>query len=328
MKNKFNPILAGAFVIGGFALMICGLLLFQPSRLFSTPGRFIAYFNESVQGLDVGGAVKLHGVRVGRVVEIRVFYDSRLQKSVVAVVGEMDSKGILDHKGLAINVSDRSILQRLIDDGLRAKIDLTGITGVQFVELDFLNIPAIASTNLTDSRDYPVVPTVPSGMAEFIANLSKIASNLNKVDFAGISTELKSLLGTANLKAGDLDLKRMVNQVTTAAQSIESVAGSEEAKALFSNLNKTALDLQQLTAKLDSQVEPVSAEWVRTLRSFQDTAESLRKLMGPQSALNEKVGETLRQITEAAESLQQLADFIERNPEALIMGKKRPDSER
>jgi paraquat-inducible protein B len=71
-------------------------------------------------------------------------------------------------------------------------------------------------------------------------------------------------------------------------------------------------------------VEPVREELVRTLRSFHDAAESVRKLLSPQSALGEEALRTLRQVTETAESLQQLADFLERNPNALITGRKRP----
>jgi paraquat-inducible protein B len=164
-------------------------------------------------------------------------------------------------------------------------------------------------------------------MSELIANLSKIVNNLKQIDFAELSHELKSLLATANQEVGDLDLKKMVAKVTAAAESIEALAGSAEAKAAFANLNKTATDVQGLVAKLDTQVEPVRAELVRTLHSFHDAAESVRNLLGPQSGLGEEAVRTLQQVTETAESLQQLADFLERNPNALITGKKRPSKE-
>jgi paraquat-inducible protein B len=226
-----------------------------------------------------------------------------------------------------IKITDRATLQRLIEEGLRAKIDLVGITGLQFVELDFLDPQQFPALRLESGAEYPVVPTVPSGMSELIANLSKIVNNLGKVDFAELSHELKSLLATANQEVGDLDLKKMVAKVTAAAESIEALAGSAEAKAAFANLNKTATDVQGLVAKLDTQVEPVRAELVRTLHSFHDAAESVRNLLGPQSGLGEEAVRTLQQVTETAESLQQLADFLERNPNALITGKKRPSKE-
>jgi paraquat-inducible protein B len=148
---------------------------------------------------------------------------------------------------------------------------------------------------------------------------------LNKVDFAGLSQELKSLLATVNQQAGGLDLKKMVAAVTSAASSIDALAGSAEAKAAFANLNQTAMDVQGLVAKLDTQVEPVSAELVRSLHSFHDAAQSVQKLVGPQSGLGDEAIKTLRQLTQTAESLQELADFLERNPNALITGKKLPD---
>jgi paraquat-inducible protein B len=83
--------------------------------------------------------------------------------------------------------------------------------------------------------------------------------------------------------------------------------------------------VQGLVAKLDTQVGPVSAELVRSLRSFHDAAKSIQKLVGPQSGLGDEAVKALRQLTETAESLQALADFLERNPNALITGKKLPD---
>ena len=325
MKTKLNPALVGMFVLGAFGLPIVALLSFRSAHFFSRPGRFVAYFKESVQGLDMGSAVKLRGVRVGRVATIRVHYDSNSRQSLVAVVAELDQNVISDGAGKMIKTADRATLQRLIDQGLRAKIDLVGITGLQFVELDFFDPQEFPAPHAASNAEYPVVPTLRSGMSELVENLSKIAGNLNKVDFAGLSQELKSLLATVNQQAGGLDLKKMVAAVTSAASSIDALAGSAEAKAAFANLNQTAMNVQGLVAKLDTQVEPVSAELVRSLHSFHDAAQSVQILVGPQSGLGDEAIKTLRQLTQTAESLQELADFLERNPNALITGKKLPD---
>jgi len=116
----------------------------------------------------------------------------------------------------------------------------------------------------------------------------------------------------------------MVTTVTSAASAIEALADSAEAKSAFANLNKTATEVQGLVAKLDTQVEPVSTELVRALHSFHDAAQSVQNLVGPQSGLGDEAVKTLRQLTQTAESLQALADYLERNPNALITGKKLP----
>jgi paraquat-inducible protein B len=324
MKTKLNQTLAGTFVIGALVLLVAALLTLRSCNVFSRPGHFVAYFNESVQGLDVGSAVKLRGVALGRVRSIRVQYDENTQQSQVVVVAELNQNMVADDAGKLIKLTDRATLQRLIDEGLRAKIDLVGITGLQFVELDFFDPQQFPAPRATNDAEYPVVPTLRSGMSELVENLSKIAGNLNKVDFAGLSRELKSLLATVNQQASGLDLKQMVASMTSAASSISALASSAEAKTAFANLNKTAMDVQGFVAKLDTQVEPVSAELVQSLHSFHDAAQSVQTLLGPQSGLSDEAIKTLRQMTQTAESLQELADFLERNPNALITGKKLP----
>jgi paraquat-inducible protein B len=64
---------------------------------------------------------------------------------------------------------------------------------------------------------------------------------------------------------------------------------------------------------------------VRSLHSFHDAAQSVQSLLGPQSGLGDEAVQTLRQLTQTAESLQVLADFLERNPNALLTGKKPPN---
>jgi len=324
VKTKLNPTLAGMFVLCAFGLLAAALLSFRSCHLLSKPARFTAHFDESVQGLDVGGPVKLRGVRVGRVQAIRLMYDPKARQSQVVVVGELDENVMRDHAGQPVKLTDRATLERLIQAGLRAKIDLAGITGLQFVELDFLDPQQFPAPPTEKDADYPEIPTVTSDMSELVANVSKVMRKLNEVDYAGLSRELQTLLATANQQLADLGLKAMVAKVTAAAQSIEALAGSAEAKAAFAHLNETATDVQGLVAKLDAQVEPVRTEMVRTLRSFHDAAESVRELLGPQSGLGEEAVRALRQVTETAEALQQLAEYLERNPNALITGRSPP----
>ncbi|HTH46868.1 MAG TPA: MlaD family protein [Candidatus Limnocylindria bacterium] len=328
MKTKLKPVVVGTFVLGGVVLVIVALLSFRSLHLFSKPARFLAYFNESVPGLDVGSMVKFRGVRVGRVSALQVRYDEAARGSLVVVTAELEEKAVRDPSGKPLRFGDKATLQRLIDQGLRAKIGLAGITGMQFVELDLFDPKEFpAKERAIGDEPYAVVPTLRSGMSELVENLSKTANNLNKVDFAGLTHDLQGLLSTLNQQVSTVDLKQLVAKVTAAADAIGTLAGSTEAKSAFANLNKTATDFQGLVTKLDSQVGPVSALLVRSLRSFHDAAESIHQFVGPQSGLGEDADRTLQQVGEAAASLQRLADFLEQNPKALLTGKKRPDKQ-
>lgn len=331
MKTKFSPAVIGAFVLGGFALVIIGLLSFGGVSFFSKPQRFVVFFDESIHGLDLGSPVKLRGVRVGRVVDLNLRYDKTKNHSVVVVVCEFSKNMVTDTSGVLINVADREQLQLLVDHGLRAQLGVLGLaTGLLFVELDFLDPKDYpADKKLTDAK-YTVVPAMPSAISEFQASVSEILANLQKVDFAGISVELKTLLVTTRKQVDGADLKGTLAQWKQTGAAVEAAATAPEIKQTFANLNAAVTDLRTVLAKLDTQVMPAGKELQDTLaqakvtlESFNAAANDARRFIASQGGLGDEITRTLTQLTEAADSVQRLADFIERNPNALITGKKR-----
>ncbi len=332
MNPKFSPTVVGAFVLGGFALIIIGLLAFGGVSFFSKPPRFEVYFDESIHGLDLGSPVKLRGVRVGRVVDLNLRYDAAKNHSVVMVVCEFSRNMITDTTGARINVSEPGELQRLVDRGLRAQLGVLGLaTGLLFVELDFLDPRAYPADHRLTGARYAVVPAVPSAISEFQASASQILANLRRVDFAGLSVELQALLAATRQQVDGLDLKGVAAQWRRTGAAVETAVSAPELKQAFVSLNRAATDLRTLLAKLDTQVVPAGQELTRTLAqaqvtltSFNAAANDARRFIAAQGGLDRELTRTLTQLGEAADAVQRLADFLERNPNALIAGKKRP----
>lgn len=332
MKTKVSPTIVGAFVIGAFALVIISLLSFGGFSLFAKPQRFVVYFDESIHGLDLGSPVKLRGVRVGRVTDLNVRYDEKTNHSVVAVVCEFSRDKVTDPKGALINVSDRGELQTLVDRGLRAQLGVLGLaTGLLFVELDFFNPKEYpAETRVTELK-YVAVPAVKSAISEFQASASEILANVKKIDFAGLSRELTGLLTDARKQIDGVDLKGVTEQWKRTGEKVEALANMPELKKTFVNLDAAITDLRGLLAKIDSQVVPAGKELTETLAqaklavtSLNDAATATRQFLSSHSGLGEEVVGTLSQLNEAAAAVARLADFLERNPSALLTGKKRP----
>ena len=140
MKTKLSPAVVGVFVLGAFAIGIIALLALGSLSILSKPERFMVYFDEAISGLDEGSPVKLRGVRVGHVVAISIRYDRVTGKSVAAVVCELNRGSISDEAGAILDVSDRAALQALVDRGMRAQLEISGLaTGLLFVELEFMD---------------------------------------------------------------------------------------------------------------------------------------------------------------------------------------------
>jgi paraquat-inducible protein B len=97
----------------------------------------------------------------------------------------------------------------------------------------------------------------------------------------------------------------------------------------LANLNTAIDDLRALIAKVDTQVQPTSDNLARTLAearqalaAFEAAATSVQRFVAAQGGLGDEASRTLEQLREAAASVQRLADFLERNPNALITGRK------
>ena len=330
VKTKISPAVVGMFVIGAMMLIIVALLAFGGVNFFSKPQRFLVYFDESIHGLDLGSAVKLRGVRVGRVAELNIRYSAATNKSVVAVLCEFSRNMIIDDQGLPIDVSDRAKLQAMVDHGLRAQLGVVGLaTGLLFVELDFYDPKQYPAEPAVSGEKRLVIPAVPSTISEYQASLTEILSDLRRVDFAGLSRNLNATLTTANQKLQGLDTARLSEHWVKTADAIQALVSDPEIKQAFVSLNTTSDDLRTLIARLNAQVQPTSDKLAQTLEeaqkalaAFNGAATSAQRFIAAQNGIGEETNQMMEQLREAAAAVQRLADFLERHPNAIITGRR------
>ncbi|MGH7957568.1 MAG: MlaD family protein [Opitutaceae bacterium] len=332
MKTKVSPTIVGAFVIGAFVLAVVALFSFGGINFFQKPQRFVVYFDESVHGLDQGSQVKLRGVRVGRVIDLTIRYDPQRNHSVVAVVCEFSKDVISDNRGQPINVADRAELQGLVERGLRARLEVQALaTGMLFVGLDFRDPRENPPDPQTTDARYVVVPFVPSAIEEFQASITEILADLKKIDFGGISKGLTTVLTEIPKRLDGVDLKGVTEQWRKTGAQIEALANGPQVKETFENLNGAVSDLRATIARLDAQLEPAGKEVQATLgearkavQAFNEAAIAARTFISGQAWVGDELGETMGHLNEAADSVKRLADFLERNPNALLTGRRRP----
>ena len=335
MKTKISPAAVGMFVLGALLLGVVAFLSFGGSNFFSKPTRFLVYFNESVSGLDPGASVKVTGVRIGRVAAVNVRYDQTSKEALVQVICEIDRNILTDSAGRPIDLTSPAELQTLIDRGLRARLSLTGITGLLFVELKFEDPGVYPPVPPSAADQYPVVPSIPSPISEVQQSIVEIVANIKKVDFADLSKQIKTLLATTSKKVNELDLKPLAERVGRAADAVEAFVNSPDAKTVFANFNGATADTRAIITKIDGQVGPISEDLKKTLieaqaalKSLSTTSLTARNFVQAQGQLGDEVTDSLRQVSDAAAALERLADALERNPSALLVGKKNSTSDK
>ena len=313
-------------------LGLVALFSFGGINFFSRPERFVVYFDESIHGLDLGSPVKLRGVRVGRVVNISLRYIPSSNKSVVAVDCELNRNLIVDEKGELIDVTEDGKLQGLVDQGMRAQLGVIGLaTGLLYVELDFLDpqaYPALARTDIVSK--YVEMPSVPSAISEFQANLTEILNDIKGMDFAALSREVQGLLVDTRKKINAMDTGALVAEWTAAGASIRTLADSPELKQALASLGDASKKLDVILTEYTA-TGPKGADMAKaldevraTVVTFNSTAATVQQFINAQQTLGDDASQAFVKLGEAAAAVRELADYLERNPSALITGRKQP----
>lgn len=324
MKLRLNPLLLGAFIVGAVIIIVVAFLGLGPVSLFHPVGRFIFYLPDSSQEVDVGSAVSLDGVAVGQVERIQVFYDAGKHDSFVGVVCRINKDVLTDVHGRPIRLTDQRTLNRLVSEGLFARVQTTGLVGAKYVELGFdSSVPPVALADLPRSS-YQVVPTVPSAMSELTGNITGMLSNIRKIDFQGILRQIDGVLASVQGQVGELETNRLTDHVSAAAESLGRFVNSSDLRDAVANIEDAAANFQTLVTNLDVQVQPAATNLNATLVSARQSVQALQDFLTSRSQLGEQTEDLLEQLNQTARAIEQLSDFLQKHPNALITGRAQP----
>jgi paraquat-inducible protein B len=263
----------------------------KDAALYAPSKQAVAYqvvFPATAGGLDVGAAVKLAEQRVGIVTASTLEYDAASGLLRTRAVIDLDPQHITlagEHWAQQPKRQMDDFIAKLISQGLRARIaSSVPLVGPRDVEFAFVPGAQLASLQATDP---PEIPTTGSG--------------------SGID----SIMTAAN----------------TVATRLAALTSSPELDQSMDNLNKSLAHVEQLTANAQSQVPALVTELRRVASQTDSTVAQARALLNNQSGVTPTGADTaglaqsLYELSQAARSIRQLADTLNRNPGALIHGK-------
>jgi paraquat-inducible protein B len=292
MSKPIGKPIIGAFVLGAVAILVAGLFVLGGGKFLKKKYMRVMYFDGSVKGLKVGAPVAFRGVEIGTVSNVAIRTNTKDLTTLIPVVVEIDPDSIETTGG---QLGDR--LPRLIKRGLRAKLELQSlVTGQLQIELDFM--PDTEARLVGAKSKYAEIPTVPS-------TLRKLADELEKFPLKEIGDRLSKILTI-----------------------IEKIVENPELGQSIHNLNQTLLDTQKLIKDVDRQIDPLATRIKNTADAARPAIEEAEKALANIATLTDKGSEerkqlnrTLKEFQAAVRAIKALAEYLERNPEALIHGK-------
>ncbi len=350
MSRKANPTLIGAFVTGAILLLAIATAIFGGSEYFEERINYVAYYETDTKGLKVGSNVLLNGVRIGYVSEVALIVErndfSSLTRVTIEILPEtflitVDGKFI--DQGQYTPVGHEALLK---EGGLRASLAIQSfVTGQLVVNLMFKPEAEMVMRGI--SPPYPEIPTVPSDTEEFLVKLEGIAGGLNELvnsqdikdSLAGInsiinSNDTQGLTGNLNRAIDDLDKLINNEDLKQSLSGINTIVNDEDTQQLTASLRET-LDNADITLndaselfkntnaridELSGQIRPALKELDKILDDARNTLGTVKKKLDSESLY--KIETTLESIEAAARSIEEFFDYMERNPEAILKGKK------
>jgi ABC-type transporter Mla subunit MlaD len=279
---------------------------------------YASYFDESVTGLEVGSPVKFRGVTIGNVSAIELAQDRRHVK----VSFEL-TVAVLRQLGIATVHGEKT--QMTSAPNVRTQLSQTGVTGVKYVQIDFFDEGA-PKEELPFTVHGNYIPATPSSLKNIETSVVHAADRLPE-----LTNQLLILLERVNRIAGEVEEQQLptraaailthadktLSMVDEKIAALDTRGMSGEAHATLSNLNLTA---QRANVMLDhlggDQGLLVSAQ--RVTDSVGDAARNA-------NGFGIEFEHTLRDVSEAADAIKDLAGALERQPDMLLKGRARAE---
>jgi ABC-type transporter Mla subunit MlaD len=305
----------GLFVVATLAILVIVLFTLGGRTLFEPTFTFETYFDESVSGLEIGAPVRFRGVPLGQVSEIltsSATYEKDLplgrRRQYIVV------RAKINFSADEARQMERDVGQ-MVSRGLRARTQLSGLTGQQHLAIDFVD-PASAPPLVFEwTPEHTYVPSAHSFAGQIMENAQTFLAGLNQADVEKLSRNLNTLV---------VDLDRKVNEVPAAELAASAQAVLHDAKATFGRIDRLLADghIQQTLRNLDSasaRIDSLLAEGGdvdRLVHDIDQAAQRADALLGDNQY---DVRAIVQDLRTTSANLRTLSDSVKRYPAGALL---------
>lgn len=264
--------------------------------------KFLLYFDQSVRGLLPGAPVEIKGIKIGEVVSVELEYDQKMLNFRVPVVVMIEPERLsaliteegqkltgekmqaeIDETGKEV---DRRHAKIMISRGLRAQLK-TGnlLTGQLYIDFDFY--PDAEPAELIEQNGIEVFPTISTPLERIVQRVDNILDQVEQVPLAKMGK--------------DVDVA--VTNLTALLKDLSSASA---------NVNRETLP------KINGTIDVLQ----KTLKGADETLKGINATLGEDSSLKYSSLKIMDELSMTIRSLRSLLDYLERDPQALILGKE------
>lgn len=308
-------------MLGGAVLAVLAVVVFGSGRLFRDTQTFISFFEGSASGLDVGSAVRFRGIDVGSVRDVLLDLPSvgREGRDLrIAVVYDLDRQN-LESRGATARLDDPFDIDTLLALGIRAELATESlVTGRKYIALD-LDPERPIALDPVPGVPYPEIPTVTTGLERIEEEAYSLIAQLSAMRLDTLVTVATDAFGQIGQLAGSSGLEAALDGLPETVRRLDATIG--DLQALLTRMDSTLTPMSEGVRRTSEQATATLQQLDATLTAVNDVVKDMGGVLEPESPVFVQFERAMTDLSGASRALRDLADYLERNPSALIRGR-------
>jgi paraquat-inducible protein B len=262
-------------------------------------------FDGTAGTLDEEAGVTLLGFQIGEVEKARLIFDAktgqpRTQVTALLYPAHLELPVTAMSSMDELRSATDAKLRKLLHLGYRARLEqsppLVGNLSIALVQ-----VKGATREDLAYQGANPRIPSVAGG-----GGIEDVASQADQV----------------LTKINHIPIERIGEDLREVTSRLRSLVASPKMDEGIAHLNSILGEIDQTLAQVQPQIGPLLTKLNEAASQLADTATVAQQLLGEGGAQGQGLSDAIRQLTQAARSVQALADYLDRHPEALIRGKR------
>jgi len=317
VRTQFS---VGLFVIIGMTVVVVFILWLGMVQYFQEGRKYVAFFDESVQGLKRDSSVKYRGVDIGRVEDIRVAPDGTLVQIVLNLREPLKNR-----------------------EKLVAQIKPVGITGIMFVELERVSPSEIMTYPKLDfDPKHPVIATKPSEIQQLFTSLYEIMNEIKQVNFKKIADNVSATLDNVNQTLTDAQVREISAKIQNTLAAAEELIAPEKWQPIRKNVLQASHNMNNLISRTDRSAEQLSHalashnnKITESINEFQTALENAGEMIESGAVLindtnrhmtqfHQQLNTSLRHLESVSSNLNRLIEQLISQPSQLLYSPPAP----
>ncbi|MCF7920806.1 MAG: MlaD family protein [Candidatus Cloacimonetes bacterium] len=290
MVGKAQKVRLGIFITLLSLLLFTAIAFIAGGKLMEKWDFYhITFSDVSVNGLQVGGQVRYHGIEVGKIDNIKISSEDVSQVQVtISVTQGTPIKTDVEARLVMVGITGLKVVELSggsneapllkpgseIPPGTSVLDNITGKAEIMAEKLELIMNNILAITN-TENQE-KLTSILSSVDAILIENREPIGNTITNLD--STTAELTQLLHSTNqilLRFNDIIQKGEIDTMITNFTTISDEMAAVDIQQLAKNLNLTIAQINQTVKKIDLTVVRSQEDIISMIETLRDAVENL-----------------------------------------------------